>query len=104
MDSESPESWHFTEGGVYVGGGSRGAAHHGSDHDGREGEGGAVHQESPLNQHLGFFVQGSELHGMGVASKASPLGGDHRNNKNEVILCLHICLSRCIPLIVLMSI
>ena len=63
-----------------MGGGSRGASHHGSDHDSREGEDGAVNQEGPENQHS------SELHNMGVAS---PLTGDG-GKENEVISVLHL--------------
>lgn len=100
MNSDSPESWRFTEGGVYVGGGSRGAAHHGSDHDAGEGEVTAVHREDPLNPHMDFFAHNSELHCMGVASKASPLGGDCPIDKNEVISVLNICLHRFTQLIV----
>ena len=87
MDNESPDSWFFTEGGVYVGGGSRGALGHGGDHDDREGEGGAVGLE---NQQMDIFAHSSELHCVVVASNASPLGGDHQMT-NEVISILHIC-------------
>ena len=80
MDNDSPESWHFTEGGVYVGGGSRGASRH---------EDGAVDQEGQENQHVGFFQHSSELHNMGVAS---PLTGDG-GKENEVISVLHNCPS-----------
>ena len=90
MDSDSPESWRFTEGGVYVGGGSRGAAHHGSDYVAGEGEVSAVHREDPLYLHTDFFAHSSELHCMGVPSKASPLGGDRPSDENEVISVLHI--------------
>ena len=83
MDNDSPESWHFTEGGVYVGGGRRGAE--GNDHDAGEGdEGGAVHQKGSLNQHMGLFEHSSEVHRMGVASKESPLREDHPDNQIEI--------------------
>ena len=87
MDSDSPENWLFTEGGVYVGGAS-----HGSDQDVCRGADGA--DEDVENHHMDFVLRNSELHCSGVASQASSLGGGDYQKKNEVISVLHTCLSR----------